>query len=97
MSERRRHIVTDVSRPALPRHVRLRFDDLRQRWVVLAPEKVLWPDTVGLEVLQLCDGERTVAQIVDRLSSDYAAPRDTIDADVKEFVQSWTDTLLLTH
>jgi pyrroloquinoline quinone biosynthesis protein D len=70
------------SRPVLARHARLRFDDTRQRWVILAPERVLVPDEVAVEILQLCDGDRSVAQIIDVLAAKYAADREVIGLDV---------------
>jgi pyrroloquinoline quinone biosynthesis protein D len=79
---RQRLTVTEVSKPVLPRHAKLRFDDARQRWVILAPERVLAPDETAVEILQLCDGERTVAQIVDVLATKYAADRSAIADDV---------------
>jgi pyrroloquinoline quinone biosynthesis protein D len=66
---RQRLTVTEASKPVLPRHAKLRFDDARQRWVILAPERVLAPDETAVEILQLCDGERTVAQIDDVLAA----------------------------
>jgi pyrroloquinoline quinone biosynthesis protein D len=33
--------VSETSRPVLPRHAKLKFDETRQRWVILAPERVL--------------------------------------------------------
>jgi pyrroloquinoline quinone biosynthesis protein D len=74
--------VNEASRPALPRHVKLRFDETRQRWIILAPERVLVPDETAVEVLQLCDGERSVDQVVDVLAEKYAADRSAIIADV---------------
>ncbi|ADZ68794.1 pyrroloquinoline quinone biosynthesis peptide chaperone PqqD [Polymorphum gilvum] len=92
---RRRIEVTRDSRPALPRHVRLHFDPLRARWVVLAPEKVLWPDAISADILGRCDGRRTVAEIVDALAQDYAAPKEQIEPDVVAFLQQWSDRLLV--
>ncbi len=81
--------------PTMPRHVRLQFDQLRQKWVVLAPERVLWPDDVSVDILKLCDGKLTMSEIVDRLAVDYGAERDEINADVTEFLQGWADQRLL--
>lgn len=92
---RERVIVTEATRPALPRHVRLHFDPVRQRDVVLSPEKVFWPDAISVEILKLCDGTRSVGAIADRLAAEYNAPREVILADVMEFVQEWSDNLLL--
>ncbi|MEM1198177.1 MAG: pyrroloquinoline quinone biosynthesis peptide chaperone PqqD [Pseudomonadota bacterium] len=83
------------SQPALPAHVRLQFDELRGKWVVLAPERVLWPDDVSVDIIKLCDGSRTLDQIVDKLADDYGAPRAEISADVSEFLQGWADQRLL--
>lgn len=82
MAPRQQFTLTEDSRPMLPRHTRLRFDETRQRWVILAPERVLAPDETAVEVLQLCDGERRVAEVVDTLAAKYAADRDVIAADV---------------
>ena len=45
----------------------LYFDKQRQRWVIRAPNQVVFPDTESLEVLLLCDGTRTVDQISETL------------------------------
>lgn len=87
-----RHIqVAETSRVALPRHTRLKYDETRQVWVILAPERVLAPDEIAVEVLQLCDGVRDVAAIVDTLTAKYAAPRDTIATDVVAMLQDLAD------
>lgn len=92
---RARAIVGEGTTPRMPGYVRLRFDTVRGRDVVLSPEKVFWPDEVSVAILRLCDGSRTVGQIADGLAIDYNAPREVILADVMEFVQEWTDNLLL--
>jgi pyrroloquinoline quinone biosynthesis protein D len=94
-ASRERVIVTEATRPHLPRHVRLHFDPVRERNVVLSPEKVFWPDEISTEILKLCDGSRSVGAIADALAVEYNAPRDVILADVMEFVQEWSDNLLL--
>ena len=83
--------VSETSRPVLPRHARLKFDETRQIWVILAPERVLAPDEIAMEVLQLCDGQRRVADIVEALAAKYAAPRDAISADVIAMLQDLAD------
>ena len=71
-----------ASRPRLPRSVKLRHDAGRDRWVVLAPEKVFTPNEVALEVLKLCDGDRDVAAIANELAKTYNAPAATIQEQV---------------
>src|SRR3954470_3294217 len=79
--------VSEASRPILPRHAKLKFDQTRQLWVILAPERVLAPDETAVEILQLCDGARSVAEIVDQLAAKYTAERAAIGADVVAMLQ----------
>jgi len=89
--------VSEASRPVLPRHTKLRFDETRQVWVILAPERVLAPDEIAVEVLKLCDGVRSVGELADQLAAKYAADRDTILADVVVMLQDLADKGFLTE
>jgi pyrroloquinoline quinone biosynthesis protein D len=89
--------VSEASRPVLPRHARLKFDETRQRWVILAPERVLAPDEIAVEVLQLCDGVRSVEKVIDQLAAKYSAERDAIAADVIAMLQDLADKGFLTE
>jgi pyrroloquinoline quinone biosynthesis protein D len=60
-----------TARPGLARHVRLRFDDTRRRHVLLGPESVMVLNPTGADILGLCDGRRTVAEIVAELRGSY--------------------------
>jgi len=91
-----RVIASPQSKPHFPRYVRMQFDPVRKRLVVLGPERVYWPDGVAADILNLCDGQRSIADIAAELAQSYAAPLETIQADVLEFIQSWTDLHLLT-
>ncbi|KPG01588.1 pyrroloquinoline quinone biosynthesis protein PqqD [Rhodopseudomonas sp. AAP120] len=93
----RKITVSETSRPVLPRHAKLRFDETRQRWVILAPERVLAPDDIAVEILQLCDGTRSVASIVDELAAKYTADRTEIGADVLALLQDLADKGFLTE
>src|SRR5262245_63343030 len=79
--------VSEASRPVLPRHAKLKYDETRKVWVILAPERVLAPDEIAVEVLQLCDGARSVGDVANQLAEKYAAPRDAILADVIVMLQ----------
>ena len=68
-----RPVLDPASIPVLPRHVKLRFDKVRDRWVILAPERVLVPDEISVEVLQLCDGARSIDAVVAVLAEKFAA------------------------
>jgi pyrroloquinoline quinone biosynthesis protein D len=93
MSERPQ--VQDQAVPALARGVRLRFDKARDAWVLLAPEKVLMPDQVAVEILKRCDGKASVTQIVEDLVLAFSADRDQVAADVRSFLQDLADKGLL--
>jgi pyrroloquinoline quinone biosynthesis protein D len=97
MAASRNISVSETSRPKLPRHARLKFDETRQVWVILAPERVLAPDEIAVEVLKLCDGERSVADMVDQLAARYAADRDAIASDVIAMLQDLADKGFLTE
>jgi pyrroloquinoline quinone biosynthesis protein D len=87
--------VQSQSVPALPRGVKLRFDEARDAWVLLAPERVLMPDPIAVEILKRCDGKASVAAIVDDLATTFAAERSRIEADVNAFLQDLADKGML--
>ena len=89
--------VSEASRPLLPRHAKLKFDETRQRWVILAPERVLAPDEIAVEVLQLCDGARSVGAMIDQLAAKYTAERSAIATDVIAMLQDLADKGFLTE
>jgi pyrroloquinoline quinone biosynthesis protein D len=68
--------------PSLPRHVKFRFDETRKQWVLLAPERLLLPDEIAVEILQRVDGQRSIAEITDSLAATFEAPREEILSDV---------------
>lgn len=63
--------VETSSRPKLALHVRLSFDAARNQHVLLSPETVAVLNRTSAEILQLCDGQRTVAEIVAELRGRY--------------------------
>jgi pyrroloquinoline quinone biosynthesis protein D len=60
-----------ADRPRLAPHVRLAYDQARQRHVLLTPETVTLLNGTGVAILELCDGERTVAEILAELRGRY--------------------------
>lgn len=95
MAALERVMVSADSRPFLPRHVRIRFDPVRQAYAVLSPEKVFWPNEVSLDILRRCDGRSAVSEIVAGLASDYETSREDVRTDVTDFLQEWSDKLLV--
>ena len=72
--------------PRLAPGVRLHFDQTRDAWVLLAPERVLELEGPASEILRRCDGSRTIAQIIDELATIYNADRAEIAADVTDML-----------
>ncbi|HEU0061858.1 MAG TPA: pyrroloquinoline quinone biosynthesis peptide chaperone PqqD [Hyphomicrobiaceae bacterium] len=95
-SEPERLLIGVGSLPALPRHIKLRHDPTRNRWMILAPERVLMPDPIALDILQLCDGQRSVAAIAAALAGQYAAPEERILRDVTNLLQDLADKGVIT-
>jgi pyrroloquinoline quinone biosynthesis protein D len=87
----RRTIIGPDSVPLLPRHIKMRHDAARDRWLILAPERVFTPDVIAVAVLQLCDGSRSVEVIAGELAQTYSAPKERILADVVAMLQDLAD------
>jgi pyrroloquinoline quinone biosynthesis protein D len=83
------------SRPRLPRGVKLRHDEVRGAWTLLAPERVFQIDATAAAVLKLCDGERDFAAIVGELASRYRADPDVIARDVAAMLGDLADKRVL--
>ena len=60
--------VSGSDRPRLARYVRLSFCRTRQRHILQLPYTVVVLHGSGADVLGLCDGRRTVAEIVETAS-----------------------------
>lgn len=76
-------IDSDADRPRLASHVRLTFDPARERHVLLAPETVSVLNDTGATILGLCDGERTLAEVVAELHRRYDR---VVDDEVRRFL-----------
>jgi pyrroloquinoline quinone biosynthesis protein D len=74
----------DTARPRLATKVRLKWDEVRQKPLLLFPEGLLVLNPTAHEIVGLCDGQRTVAEIVKTLGEKFQS--DTIDRDVKELL-----------
>ncbi len=74
----------DTAKPRLAVKVRLKWDDVRQKPLLLFPEGVLVLNPTANEIVSLCDGQRTIAEIVKMLGGKFQS--NTIDADVKELL-----------
>ena len=76
-------LLTRDSRPRLWRLARLDFDPVRQRHVLLYPEGAVLLNDTGAAILELCNGDRSVDDIVAILNQRYQAD---VQADVTEYL-----------
>jgi len=79
--------VTPVGADRVPRvapKARLQWDEARARHVLLYPEGLVTLNETGVEILKLCDGIRSVADIVTALEQRYDAVG--VDGDVAGFL-----------
>lgn len=76
--------LSDMAKPRLAAKVRLKWDEVRQKPLLLFPEGVLVLNPTAQEIVALCDGQRTVAEIAKTLGEKFRS--DTIDQDVKELL-----------
>ncbi len=91
-----RTIITGDSCAAMPKHIKLRHDPGRGRWVILAPERVFNPDDTAVAVLKLCDGQHAVSAIAKTLSDEYKAPLDVVQTDIIAMLQDLADKGVVT-
>ena len=83
--------IEEGSVPRFLPHMKLRFDKKRERWMILAPERVFLPDDIALEILKRCDGASTIRAIVDDLAAKFNAPGEVIMEDVKKLIRDFRD------
>ena len=86
-----RLIVAADTKLKMPRHIKLRHDAGRGRWIILAPERVFNPDDIAVVVLQRLDGQRSVSDIAETLSQEYDAPLEVVTDDIVVMLQDLTD------
>lgn len=76
-----------MTRPRLVTGARLQYDDVRCEHVLLIPEGVVRLNPTAAEVLELCDGRRSLDDIASALSARYDG------ADVHDDVCELVDAL----
>jgi len=74
-----------VTRPRLVTGARLQYDEVREEPVLLVPDGALRLIATAAPLLELCDGERSVDEIVGALSARYEG------SDLRDDVQGLVD------
>jgi pyrroloquinoline quinone biosynthesis protein D len=73
-------------RPLLAKRVRLQIDKITGKPVLLYQETVLLLNHSAYQVLRLCDGTQTIAEIIATLAKEYQLAESTLPQDVSQFV-----------
>ena len=73
-----------MNRPRLVDGARLQYDDVREEHLLLVPEGAVRLNETAAQVLELCDGRRSLDEIAAALSQRYSGADD--GADVRELV-----------
>ena len=76
-----------MTHPRLVTGARLRYDEVREEHQLLIPEGVVLLNPTAAEVLELCDGERSIDAIAGELSARYDG------ADVRDDVLEMVDAM----
>jgi pyrroloquinoline quinone biosynthesis protein D len=79
--------------PRLVTGSRLVYEEVRGEHVLLVPEGAVRLNTTAAEVLELCDGERSLDEIVTALSSRYDSA--DLSDDVRELINAMVHRGLL--
>lgn len=88
-------MLVDADRPRLARGVRLRWDAVRERHTLLRPEGAVALNGSAAAVLELCDGERSVADIVDQLGTRH--PGADLAQDVRDLLTRLEELGVVIH
>jgi coenzyme PQQ biosynthesis protein PqqD len=80
--------ITTAAIPALWRLARIEYDQVRQQRVLLYPEGVVLLNDTGAAILELCDGQRSIAEIASVLGERYHCD---VTADVLEYLSQLVD------
>ena len=86
----------DSWQPRLASKARLRWDKVEEQYMLVFPEAALVLNQTAAEVLKLCDGDRSVPDIIDNLHEKFADPkREQIEEHVVELLTRIHDRGLL--
>lgn len=77
----------DAWRPRLAARARLKFDPIAKQEMILFPEAALALNETGAAIVRLCDGVRSIDEIVDQLSKAFVkADREALVREVMDFL-----------
>jgi pyrroloquinoline quinone biosynthesis protein D len=79
----------DAWRPRLAARARLKFDPIAKQEMLLFPEAALALNETGASIVRLCDGARSIDEIVEQLAGKYGnTDREALTREVMDFVDT---------
>ena len=87
--------VSRDSRPRLAGKARLRYDRKADRHMLLYPEKGLALNATAADIVRLCTGEHSVAQMVEQLAAKYGEETPAIERQVVELLAALSERSLV--
>jgi pyrroloquinoline quinone biosynthesis protein D len=73
--------------PRLAKRARLRTDPVSGNPVLLSQEKIILLNRSGFEILSLCDGTRSIEEIIRHLETHYPGVHATLANEVPKYIQ----------
>ena len=70
----------------LPSWARLKHCERRDAWLLLVPERVLFPCPITVEILRRIETPLSLASLARDLAQEYDAPEDEIRADIEGLI-----------
>ena len=87
------NVISDAAIPCLVSKARVKWDETREKHLLLFPEGLLVLNPTAHDVLALCDGQRAVVEIVKTLSEQYQT--NAVAVDVRDLLTRLRDKGLL--
>jgi pyrroloquinoline quinone biosynthesis protein D len=75
-------------KPCLAKRARLHIDPVSGNPVLLHQEAVLMLNCSGYEILRLCDGTRTLSEVIRELEHRYPEAAPILTQEVAEYVEA---------
>jgi hypothetical protein len=79
-------VLTDDTSLVRPPWARLKHCPVRERWLLLVPERVLFPCPTTVQLLERLAEPVALGAMVAELAREYDAPAETIRADVLDLL-----------
>jgi len=78
-------------KPKLAPKTKLRLDPKTGKYILLYPEKGLLLNPTGAAILNLCNGQQTLAAIIAALAVEFQSDAEVLKVEVLAFIQGLLD------